>query len=70
MVTFVWPSPATLSCLRWGHLPRLDLVDFEQSDVVFTWNGTTSGVCLPNGDWIDPHRKGLTLCDATSAAFS
>ncbi len=54
---------------EYGLIPDLSQASFDR-DVVFVWNGTTSGVRVPDGDWIDPNRGGLTFCDATSAVFA
>ena len=63
------PENLTIHKVDYGKLPDLKKLNFD-NDIVFNWNGTTSGVCVPNSDWILKDRKGLTLCDATSAVFA
>ena len=59
----------TIHKADYGELPDFQKINFD-SDIVFNWNGTTSGVCLPDANWISDNRKGLTICDATSAVFA
>jgi phosphoserine aminotransferase len=69
MWTMLGARPVEMRIAPYGQIVNFREVDFDR-DVVFTWNGTTSGVRLPNGDAIRADRGGLTICDATSAAFA
>ena len=60
---------STYHDVEFGIIPDLYKINFD-NDIIFTWNGTTSGAKVPNADWIPNNRKGLTLCDATSAVFA
>ena len=62
-------SDVNLYKAGYGEIPDLSKAD-PSHDIVFTWNGTTSGVKVPNGDWISDNREGITLCDGTSAVFA
>lgn len=69
MVSHLNLSDTQIHTADYGDIPDLSQIDFN-NDTVFVWNGTTSGVKCANGDWIPDDRQGLTLCDATSAAFA
>ena len=58
-----------ISKVKYGQLPDL-IKEKYNGDIVFNWNGTTAGVCVPNANWINPDRNGITICDATSSAFA
>ena len=62
-------TDVTLIKEDYGKLPDLSTKKYD-GDIVFNWNGTTAGVCVPNLNWLDPNRNGITICDATSAAFA
>jgi phosphoserine aminotransferase len=63
------PENLTIHKADYGNITDFNNLNFD-NDIVFNWNGTTSGVCVPNVDWIAQDRKGLTICDATSAVFA
>ena len=63
------PENLTIHKANYGNITDFNNLNFD-NDIVFNWNGTTSGVCVPNVDWIAQDRKGLTICDATSAVFA
>jgi len=63
------PENLTIHKADYGNISDFNNLNFD-NDIVFNWNGTTSGVCVPNADWIPQDRKGLTICDATSAVFA